>query len=159
MTGSEHPAALPVVTSSAGHGSTLTLRDAAERLGVSLKTVRRMVDRGDLPGAELRPGPSGPQWLVSVAAIEQVLAARSQPVTSPVVRASAPPSALQDELVQLRLKVAELERRTAVAEAVAQERSQELERLHESFRVLALTASTNTEPPAGQRRWWQRRTS
>jgi uncharacterized protein YlxW (UPF0749 family) len=114
-----------------------------------------MVDKGELVGAALTDGPNGKQWLVSVAAVEQVLAARAQKqAAGPLqVRASAPVSALQDELVGLRRQVSELQARTAVAEALAADRQREVERLHESLRVLALT--TGDQQPRGH--WWNRR--
>lgn len=47
----------------------LTLRQAARFLGVSQTTLRRMIDRGQLPG-ELQPGPFGERWMVPQAALE-----------------------------------------------------------------------------------------
>ena len=44
---------------------------AAERLGVSIPTVKRWVQRGALAG-----GPVGARWLVSTASVERILSLR-----------------------------------------------------------------------------------
>jgi hypothetical protein len=44
-------------------GQWVSLRDAAESLGVSTDTVRRRLKRGELPG-EQRSTPHGPSWFV-----------------------------------------------------------------------------------------------
>ncbi len=53
--------------------SRLTLRQAAKELGVSLPTIRRMVERGQLPG-ELHPGPFGDRWEIPQTALRPLKA-------------------------------------------------------------------------------------
>lgn len=139
---SETPALPAGVSSTADLGTVLPMSQAATRLGVSAKTVRRMIERGDLPGAHLveMPGGKGQQWVVPVSALEQHQAKQ---------RAAAPaPDSTAVELEQLRGQVADLSRRVELAEALADERRHQLEQLHLTLR---------TALPAGpQRRRWRR---
>lgn len=123
-------------------GTLLSLRETAARLGLSAKTVRRMVDRGELPGAHQVPMPSGKgvQWVVpysSVVAHEN--ANKKQTALDPV----------QSELAQLREKVTRLETDLALQRALADERSHQLEQLHLTWRT-ALGTGQDTRK---QRRW------
>lgn len=158
----DQPLALPV-GSADHHGTMLTLPVVAERLGVSLATVRRMLHRKELDGAQLQRGPSGDQWSVPLATVEAVLVKRSkQAAQAPVrIQASAPAQQISEELVTLRKQVLDLERRLAVADALAHERAQELDRLHEAHRIALVAAQPATPPPAPApapvvRHWWQR---
>ena len=53
-------------------GEFLTTGEAAERLGVSIPTVKRWIERGTLPG-----GPMGGRWLVSPESVEQIARLRA----------------------------------------------------------------------------------
>lgn len=135
------PLALPPgVDRVADLGTLYTLRQVAERLELSVKTVRRMVERGELIGAHLAPMPGGKgeQWLVPYSTVVQVENAR---------RAAHRPDPTTAELEGLRTRVAELERALAVEQALSRERSQALEQLHLTWR-LSLNAA-----PAPRRRW------
>lgn len=137
------PLALPPgVDTVADLGTLLTLREAATRLGRSAKTVRRMVERGDLPGAHLADSPAGvPTWMVpysSVIAAERAL------------REAQPPNPVADEIAALRERVARLETDLAVSRALADERARNLETLSAMFRT-ALPAPRSQRP-----RWWRR---
>lgn len=134
------PLALPVgVDRVSDLGTLLTLKETAERLGVSAKTARRMVTRGDFPGAHQAPMPTGKgtQWVVPVSSIiphEQKYLLRE---------ASAPASVSAQEVDELRAQVARLESDLALQRALADERREQLDALHKTFQ-LALTAGTPT---------------
>lgn len=135
----------PGVSSVADLGTTLTLREVAERLGVSQKTARRMVTRGDLEGAHQVPMSTGrgTQWVVPVSSVEQVKTKqRSAPTPSADLQAQ--------QVAELQAQVANLQQKNELLEALATERAQQLEQLHLTMR-LALTAG---EQP---RRWWQKK--
>lgn len=137
----ETPALPAGVSSTADLGTVLPMSQAATRLGVSAKTVRRMIERGDLPGAHLveMPGGKGQQWVVPVSSLEQHQAKQQQ---------AAPVDSAAVEIEQLRGQVADLTHRAELAEALADERRHQLEQLHLTLR---------TALPAGpQRRRWRR---
>jgi len=140
------PLALPPgVESVADLGTVLTLKEAATRLGLSTKTVQRMLSRGDLPGAHKTPMPGGKgeQWAIPVSAVEGYQAAE---------RKSAPaPDTTAAELEALRTQVEELRTRADLYEALASERAHQLEQLHLTVR-LALNAGTQP-----RRRWWNKK--
>lgn len=109
-------------------GTLLSLKEAAQKLGKSEKTVRRMVTRGDLPGAHQVPMTSGKgmQWVVpysSVIAIENE------------TRQQVNPDPVSAELAELRAKVAQLESELTVQKVLADERAHALEQLHLTFRL------------------------
>lgn len=110
-------------------GTLFTLREASERLGVSVKTVRRMITRGDLLGAHQVPMASGKgtQWVVPYSEIVK---------QENTVKAQAPaPDQSASELVALREQVAQLEKDRDLFQALATERGQQLEQLHLTFRL------------------------
>lgn len=124
-------------------GTLLTLKETAQKLGKSEKTVRRMVTRGDLVGAHQVPMPSGKgmQWVVpysSVIAIENE------------TRQQVNPDPVSDELVQLREKVARLEQELTVQKVLADERAHALEQLHLTFR---LSLPSGEQP---RRKWFRK---
>lgn len=133
--------ALPAGVSIADLGTTVGMAEAAARLGLSVKTVRRMISRGDFPHAHLMPMSkgNGEQWQIPVSDIEQHSAKQ---------RSTARPNPVADELAQLRERVRELEQRADLFETLATERGRELEQLHGTMRLM-LTAGP-------QRRWWRR---
>lgn len=113
------------------HGTTLTLKEAAQRLGVHEQTVRRAVKAGKVPGAHLVEYGKGEQWRVPVASLEALSK------QTPVQAAEA------GETEQLRQRVADLERQLELQRALADERRHELDRLHDTMRAL----SAGARPP------------
>lgn len=113
-------------------GTLLTLREVATRLGVSTKTARRMVTRGDLPGAHQAPmaNGKGTQWVVPYAS---VIAHEND------TRQQVNPDPVNTELTALRERVAQLETQLDLQQALATERAHQLEQLHLTVR-LALNA-------------------
>ena len=126
----KEPLALPVgVDRLSDLGTLYTLREASERLGVSVKTVRRMITRGDLLGAHQVPmaNGKGTQWVVPYSEIVK---------QENTVKAQAPaPDQSASELVALREQVAQLEKDRDLFQALATERGQQLEQLHLTFRL------------------------
>ena len=124
-------------------GTLLTLKQVADTLGVSVKTARRMVTRGDLAGAHQVPMPSGKgtQWVVPYSSV----VARERDQREQV---KADPQA--DEIAALRERVAALEADLSTQRALADERRHQLEALHLTVR-LALNAGE-----APRRRWWRK---
>lgn len=142
-------------------GTTLPLVEVAARLGVSVKTAYRKVRAGGYAGAYKVPGPSGEQWVVPVATVEQLLN-RATPKSQDNVQAEA-----------LQAQVQELQVQLAQARTEAAERAATIEQLQSTMR--ALTAATDTLNQAAEqqretialtqaalqaalsRKWWQRR--
>lgn len=135
------PLALPVgVDRVSDLGTLLTLKQVAERLGVSAKTARRMVTRGDFPGAHQAPMPTGKgtQWVVPVASLLPHERERDQ------VQANTPASVSAHELEELRKQLAQVTAERDLARELATERAHALEQLHLTFR----TALMSGEQPA-----------
>ena len=126
----KEPLALPVgVDRLSDLGTLYTLREASERLGVSVKTVRRMITRGDLLGAHQVPMANGKglQWVVPYSEIVK---------QENTAKAQAPaPDQSASELIALREQVAQLEKDRDLVQALATERGQQLEQLHLTFRL------------------------
>jgi predicted DNA-binding transcriptional regulator YafY len=125
------PLALPAgVDRVSDLGTLLTLKQSAEMVGLSVKTVRRMIARGELLGAHQTPMSSGKglQWVVPYSEL-----IKHQNTT----KAQAPaPSETMTELLALREQVARLEAERNLLRALADERANSLEQLHTSFRAL-----------------------
>lgn len=124
------PLALPVgVDRVSDLGTLLTLREASERLGLSVKTVRRMIDRGNFAGAHQVPMASGKglHWVVPYSEVVK---------SENTAQALAPTDKSLEELTALRDQVAQLSQALQIQEALATERAHQLEQLHTSFRAL-----------------------
>lgn len=113
-------------------GTLLTLREVADRLGISVKTARRMITRGDLSGAHQAPMSNGKglQWVVPYSS---VIAHENN------TRQQVNPDPVTTELDELRQRVAQLEQQLDLQQALATERAHQLEQLHLTVR-LALNA-------------------
>ena len=83
----------------AGEHMEVTIREAADRLGVSVDTVRRRLKAGELEGRQEPHGASGYRWLVQLP--------DDAPAETP---APAPPSADAYELADARTRIEGLER-------------------------------------------------
>lgn len=91
----------------------VTLREAADRLNVSVDTVRRMLKRGELTG-EQRKTKQGMTWFVVVPA-----------EAAPSSEAAPLAAAERDELIVLRERSANLERIVEVSQREAEHARQE----------------------------------
>ena len=138
---------------------TYSIAEAAELLGLSRKTVRRRIHRGELP-AELVDGPYGQQYIIPAEAIntaQQIIdVVKVERTTDPRTLALAIVQALetrdrdlQDEVVQLRQQVTEL---TETLESY-QQREEERDRwlVEELRRAL----DDRQEQGRAKRRWWR----
>lgn len=149
---------LTVRTGPAQSGTMLPISEVARRLDCSLNTVRRMLKRDQLEGAQLLPGPTGQQWQVPLATVESLLAQRrhSEQERS-VSRTPTAQEQLSGELDELRTRVQELESALELQRSLADERAHQLEQLHLTVR-LALSAGQRQDDDSrsDRRRWWHR---
>jgi len=129
-------------------GTTLTKREAAERMGVSVSTLTRQLNKGLIPGAYKAPGPAGVEWRIPVASIFVIkpyepLTIKKQETT---------------ELAELRAEVESLRVRASVAEQLLERDRQEVDSLRQLL-TAALEkvpkALTTGETPT-RRHWWSR---
>jgi excisionase family DNA binding protein len=137
------------VDSVADLGTTYSLTAAAALLGVSVKTVQRMVKRGDLPGSHKAPmdNGKGEQWRVPLSALY---------AHDTKTKAAAPaPDPVTTELTELRDKVTKLEAELREQRTLADERRTQLEQLHLTFRTALTAGNPGT---SSQSRWWKRKT-
>jgi len=134
--------------------ATVGIREAARLLGVSMDTIRRRIDRHDLPAHKDASG----RWLVE---LDDSLMETAKPPT-PEMAATE-----RDELIRLR---AENEALKVLLEEVRTSRDRTVEAEAElrsiltviTFRGRGITAPPAETPEALQgpeppRRWWQRR--
>jgi len=105
-----------------------TIKEAAQALGVSTKTIRRLIDKGTL-GAKLQKGKYGPEYQIAVLPGEK--------------QAAEPIDRTLDQALDLVSRLQAENRDLAGALGTAQERVRSLE-----SQVLLLTA--------GKRPWWKR---
>lgn len=152
---------LTTTTGAALIGSTVSVSEAATRLGKAEKTVRRMLAKGDLEGAVKVPGPTGDTWQIPVAAIESHLARE---------RAGEQQPGQVERQVQTATRVQELEAALAAArEETAQQRAALIEERHQRelvearmaereryLQTLEAIAARMLPAAPAKRRWWQR---
>ena len=129
-------------------GTTLTKREAAERMGVSLSTLTRQLNKGLIPGAYKAPGPAGVEWRIPIASIFVI-----KPYEPLTIKKQE-----TNELAELRAEVESLRVRASVAEQLLERDRQEVESLRQLL-TAALEkvpkALTTGETPT-RRHWWSR---
>lgn len=126
----------------------LSIKEAAERLGVSADTVRRRLKKGELAG-EKEPTPQGGEWRILLP-VE-----RDEPTPTPLERAAETVGGVVGDVVeiaQLRERVAGLERLTDELQgerdawrdqaARAEDAARELRILLRQAQALAIPANT-----------------
>lgn len=117
------------------------LAEAAAACGVSVSTIRRR--RGELK--ELGAAETARGWQIPVTALIALgLMERTTPPPSPDTH----PDALKGELEALRAKLADAERRAAIAEAVATERERVIQTQAMALRMLEASKTPADTPPA-----------
>jgi excisionase family DNA binding protein len=141
---------------------TLTISEAARATGRDRRTVRRWLDAGKLPGAELLEGPTGPAWSIPVADLLALDGVRLYAPDHPGDDAQADdddaaPATPAAEVAELRAELAEALRRAEVAEArcellqrIADERAEHLADLR---RIVAPLEAAEADRRRG---WWRR---
>lgn len=114
-------------------GTTVTISEAARRLGVSVSTVRRRLKAGAIPGAYLAPGPDGEEYRIPVAALPDPSTAR------PV-----------DDLEELRRELEDERRARELAEALLESERRGRDELARTVEVLreSIEALNRALPPA-----------
>lgn len=152
------------ITKADTSGSNLTLPEVATRLGLSLKTVYRRARAGQLTGAHKVISPTGEQWVVPVATVEQLAAIQ----TTKQNRAN--PDAVK--AAELQQQVHDLQLELATVRAQAFERGETVEQMKSVMRSLTVAteqlSQVNDERnqdlqktkaalvDALNRKWWHR---
>jgi predicted DNA-binding protein (UPF0251 family) len=129
-------------------GTTLTKREAAERMGVSVSTLTRQLNKGLIQGAYKAPGPAGVEWRIPIASIFVI-----KPYEPLTIKKQE-----TNELAELRAEVESLRVRASVAEQLLERDRQEVDSLRQLL-TAALEkvpkALTTGEAPT-RRHWWSR---
>ena len=107
-------------------GQWVSLRDAAESLGVSTDTVRRRLKRGELPG-EQRSTPHGPSWFVLLP---------RETAAAAVLGNEPSATGAFNELAGAAIELAVLQERVAGLEATLAQVQEERDRLVQGEREL-----------------------
>jgi hypothetical protein len=128
----------------------VTLVEAAYRLGVSVDTVRRRLQKGELRGQQ-QPSPSGHIWLVEID--EEVnqnsrLADRSAAAEQGEQACLA---ACQADIRRLEEMVAMLQAHIVTQGSELEAKNQQIQELH----VLLQTAQAALPAPRDGRPWWK----
>ena len=140
-----------------------TTQAAARALGVTPRTVRMYIDRGELEGM-LETGTEKRIWLVSIDSLNTLRAKRGtggiQPETNPEIAESIP-EAMRDLAVRLETRAseaAELRTRLELTEKTQSTIEEERNRLAESLRQAEEQAETLRKELEGERSkgFWQR---
>lgn len=137
----------------------LSIPEAAQALGVSEKTVRRRIQRGDLP-AEKMAGPYGLQYQIPAHAISTAqeimdvvkVERPTDPRTLGLVVAEAikrENQALRDELAALRLELDQTRKEFAAALESDRQRLEERDR-----RLLEAIREKQQDEQKKKRAWW-----
>ncbi|HEV7466805.1 MAG TPA: helix-turn-helix domain-containing protein [Candidatus Dormibacteraeota bacterium] len=133
--------------------ATVGIREAARLLGVSTDTIRRRIERRDLPAHKDASG----RWLIE---LDDSLVAQAVPPATEAM------SSDREELIRLR---AEKEALQTLLEEVRTSRDRTVEAEAELRRILAMltlrskritgaeAVPETVEAPEPPRRWWQRR--
>lgn len=132
---------------------TLTLRAAAERVGVSVSTIRRRKDALIAAGATVEP--SG--WVIPVSALEAVFVA---PPDTPLATPSATPSDTPSDtplIEQLRAENARLWEQVEQQARTIERQAEAHAVISAQLTQLSQLEAGKPERPAPRRRWWQRR--
>ena len=144
----------------------LTLTQAADAVGVSRRTLHRRLAADELPGAH-KGGQAG-SWLIPWPALLAAGYNLTTPADDPTSSTTTPrptsstPTPDAHELDELRERLADAERRAAVAEAVAAERQRlilahELNLTELRAQLVERTQAHPAQDSTPQRiRWWRR---
>lgn len=123
-------------------GTSVSISVASRRLGVSVSTLRRRLQRGEVPGAHKTGGPDGLEWRIPVSYLPDE---NSTPTPVPVVE-----DRTRELETALQLERALRERAEAEVESLRGLLSSALDKLPK-----ALPEALTVEPPS-RRRFWRR---
>jgi len=145
----ETPKELPASTGSKyvvgepdSSGTSVTISEASKRLGVSVSTLRRRLQKGEVKGAYKAGGPDGLEWRIPVAYLPEL-------PSTPDVGSSLV------EVVELRSKL-------ELSEALRLRAEAEVDNLRRALSDAltkippALPPVPSTPTPTVKRRWWSR---
>lgn len=130
-------------------GPTYSIAEAAELLGLSRKTVRRRIHRGELPAA-MEEGPYGPEYRIPAEAIntaQQIIDVVKVERTDPRTLALAIVQALDERDQGLQEEIAQLRRQVEELTEALEDRDQQLV---EQLRGVL------DEKQKSKSSWWQR---
>src|SRR5215212_2911538 len=151
------------VRNNRNHSGWTTTAAAAKALGVSPRTVRLYIERGELEG-QLEQGTDKRVWLISIDSLNTLRAKRGTgsivPDESPEI-AETIPEAMRDLAVRLETRAseaAELRTRLELTEKTQSTIEEERNRLAESLRQAEEQAETLRKELEGERSkgFWQR---
>ena len=131
-----------------------TMAEAARRLGVTVETVKRRLQRGELQGHQ-QPRPQGFVWLIEVPEEEDQ---GDTPMVTPSAPLSDTPSAageirrLEEMVELLRQELEARDRQLEVKDRQLEERGREVQELH----VLLQQAQKALPAPREHSSWWRR---
>lgn len=171
MTGTVPPkkqAGIPEVSVNSNNSSEasdfLDLPKAAERLGISTKTLRKRCVRGEVEGATKADYAKGARWVIPIATLERLENEGSQRVATAPQTLSSEVVMLRDQLQTVSQKLHDTEVmleaqkvRAEAGEQIALERLARITDLQQSQFALsgavrALTEAAETIKP----KWWQK---
>lgn len=141
------PKALPVSTPSKyvvgepdSSGTSVTISEASKRLGVSVSTLRRRLQKGEVAGAYKTGGPDGLEWRIPVTYLPE-------PSSTPEVRSDS-------------VEVVELRSRLEVSEALRLRAESEVDNLRRALSDALTKIPPAIAPPpptpTPKKRWWSR---
>lgn len=131
----------------------LSLRKASEQFDVSRPTLSKALKSGKISGEQDASG----QWLVDVSELARVYSPRQTftgkgthdlPTENRALPDKPTSPEQAEDVAELRAKLAEAEKRAAVAEALAEERAQRIDDLRR------LLPGPDAALPVRRKKWW-----
>jgi hypothetical protein len=129
----------------------VTLAEAAHHLGVSVDTVRRRLQKGELKGQQ-QARPQGFTWLIDIPEETEPSSSIAGSQADAEVNSEVSLAACQAEISRLESMVAMLQDRVNAQQEELEARRREVQELH----VLLQQAQAALPAPRDNRPWWQR---
>ena len=129
----------------------VTLAEAAHHLGVSVDTVRRRLQKGELKGQQ-QARPQGFIWLIDIPEETEPSSSVAGSQVDAEVNSEVSLAACQAEISRLESMVAMLQDRVNAQQEELEARRREVQELH----VLLQQAQAALPAPRNNRSWWQR---
>jgi hypothetical protein len=129
----------------------VTLAEAAHHLGVSVDTVRRRLQKGELKGQQ-QARPQGFIWLIDIPEETEPSSSVAGSQVDAEVNGEVSLAACQAEISRLESTVAMLQDRVNAQQEELEARRREVQELH----VLLQQAQAALPAPRDNRSWWQR---
>jgi hypothetical protein len=129
----------------------VTLAEAAHHLGVSVDTVRRRLQKGELKGQQ-QARPQGFTWLIDIPEETEPSSSIAGSQADAEVNSEVSLAACQAEISRLESMVAMLQDRVNAQQEELEARRREVQELH----VLLQQAQAALPAPRDNRSWWQR---